>query len=100
MLLGGRAADLIGPPPACSSPAPLTIGVSSLIGGFAASEGVLIGARLAQGPGGRHGRSPAAASSILTTTFKEGPDRNKALGIWGSVGRGSRPPRACSWADC
>jgi MFS family permease len=60
------------------------IGVSSLIGGFAESTGVLVGARLAQGLGAA--MMLPAALSILTTTFKEGTDRNKALGVWGAVG--------------
>ena len=62
----------------------MVIGVSSLIGGFAGSTGVLIGARLAQGLGAA--MMLPAALSILTTTFKEGSDRNKALGVWGGVG--------------
>jgi EmrB/QacA subfamily drug resistance transporter len=60
------------------------IGVSSLIGGFAQSEGVLIGARLAQGIGAA--MMLPAALSILTTTFKEGKERNAALGVWGGMG--------------
>ena len=60
------------------------IGVASLIGGFAESPGVLVGARLAQGLGAA--MMLPAALSILTTTFKEGTDRNKALGVWGAVG--------------
>ena len=60
------------------------IGVSSLIGGLAGSAGVLVGARLAQGLGAA--MMLPAALSILTTTFKEGTDRNTALGVWGGVG--------------
>src|SRR5205807_4260187 len=60
------------------------IGVSSLIGGFAQSAGVLVGARLAQGLGAA--LTLPAALSILTTTFKEGKDRHTALGVWGGVG--------------
>jgi EmrB/QacA subfamily drug resistance transporter len=83
MLLGGRAADLLGRRRVLVSGTVL-IGISSLIGGFAESESVLIGARLAQGAGAA--MMLPAALSILTTTFKEGSDRNKALGIWGAVG--------------
>jgi EmrB/QacA subfamily drug resistance transporter len=83
MLLGGRAADLLGRRRVLVAGTVL-IGVSSLIGGFAGSSGVLVGARLAQGAGAA--MMLPAALSILTTTFKEGPDRNKALGIWGGVG--------------
>src|SRR5213082_59527 len=60
MLLGGRAADLLG------------------------RRRVLVAARLAQGMGAA--LMLPSALSILTTTFKEGSDRNKALGVWGGVG--------------
>ena len=83
MLLGGRAADLLGRRRILVAGTVL-IGLSSLIGGFAQSESVLIGARLAQGAGAA--MMLPAALSILTTSFKEGSDRNKALGIWGGVG--------------
>jgi EmrB/QacA subfamily drug resistance transporter len=83
MLLGGRAADLLGRRRILIAGTVL-IGVSSLIGGFAGSSGVLIAARLAQGAGAA--MMLPAALSILTTSFKEGPDRNKALGIWGGMG--------------
>src|SRR3954462_10932550 len=83
MLLGGRAADLLGRRRILVA-GTVVIGISSLIGGFAGSEGVLIGARLAQGLGAA--LTLPAALSILTTTFKEGSDRNMALGIWGGVG--------------
>ena len=83
MVLGGRAADLLGRRRILVAGTVL-IGISSLIGGFAGSSGVLIGARLAQGAGAA--MMLPAALSILTTSFKEGSDRNKALGIWGGVG--------------
>ena len=83
MLLGGRAADLLGRRRILVAGISL-IGISSLIGGFAQSEGVLIGARLAQGLGAA--MTLPSALSILTTTFKEGGDRTKALGLWGAVG--------------
>jgi EmrB/QacA subfamily drug resistance transporter len=83
MLLGGRAADLLGRRRVLVAGI-VVIGLSSLIGGLAESEGVLIGARLAQGLGAA--MTLPAALSILTTTFKEGPDRNTALGIWAAVG--------------
>src|SRR5205807_2615175 len=82
MLLGGRAADLLGRRRILVSGIVL-IGVSSLIGGLAGSSGVLVGARLAQGLGAA--MTLPAALSILTTTFKEGADRHTALGIWGAV---------------
>src|SRR5204862_4899691 len=83
MLLGGRAADLLGRRRVLVAGTVL-IGISSLIGGFAESTGVLIAARLAQGAGAA--MMLPSALSILTTTFKEGSDRTKALGIWGAVG--------------
>src|SRR3981081_1809956 len=83
MLLGGRAADLLGRRRVLVAGTVL-IGVSWWLGGFAGSEGVLIGARLAQGMGAA--MMLPAALSILTTTFKEGSDRNTALGVWGGVG--------------
>ena len=83
MLLGGRAADLIGRRRVLIS-GTVVIGISSLIGGLAGSSGVLIGARLAQGMGAA--MMLPAALSILTTTFREGAERNTALGVWGGVG--------------
>ncbi len=56
---------------------------ASLLGGLATSGGVLIAARGAQGLGAAL-LSPAAFS-LLTTTFAEGPTRNRALGIWGTL---------------
>ena len=82
MLLGGRAADLLGRRRVHVAGV-LVIGVSSLIGGLANSSGVLIGARLAQGLGAA--MTLPAALSILTTRFKEGSDRTKALAVWGAV---------------
>ena len=82
MLLGGRAADLLGRRRVLVAGV-IVIGVSSLIGGFAGSSGVLVGARLAQGLGAA--MTLPAALSILTTSFKEGKDRNTALGVWGGV---------------
>src|SRR5919109_3972447 len=58
--------------------------VASLACGLASSIGVLIGARAVQGVGAAI-ISPAALS-IVTTTFEEGAERNKALGIWGALG--------------
>src|SRR2546427_3776205 len=81
MLLGGRAADLLGRRRVLVA-GTVVIGVSSLIGGFADSEGVLVGARLTQGLGAA--MMLPAALSILTTTVKEGSEGNSALGVWGA----------------
>src|SRR5205809_3503138 len=83
MLLGGRAADLLGRRRVLVAGI-VVIGVSSTIGGFAQSSGVMIAARLAQGLGAA--MTLPAALSILTTSFKEGSDRTKALAVWGAVG--------------
>jgi EmrB/QacA subfamily drug resistance transporter len=82
MLLGGRAADLIGRRLLLLSGTVL-FALSSLAGGLAQSEGMLIGARLVQGVGAA--MMMPAALSILTTSFREGADRPKALGAWGAT---------------
>src|SRR3954471_4046948 len=83
LLLGGRAADLLGRRRVfLTGVAVFTI--ASFLCGFAWSEGVLIAARALQGLGAAI-ISPAALS-IIITTFDEGPERNKALGIWGAIG--------------
>jgi EmrB/QacA subfamily drug resistance transporter len=83
MLLGGRAADLLGRRRVLVVGV-VVIGVSSLLGGLATSAGMLVGARLVQGLGAA--MTLPAALSILTTSFKEGKDRHSALGAWGAVG--------------
>ena len=83
MLLGGRAADLLGRRRVLVA-GTMLIGISSLIGGFAGTPGVLVAARLAQGAGAA--MMVPAALSILTTTFKEGRDRNTAISVWGGMG--------------
>jgi EmrB/QacA subfamily drug resistance transporter len=82
MLLGGRAADLLGRRRVLVAGI-LLIGFSSLIGGLATSAGMLVGARLAQGLGAA--MTLPAALSILTTTFRDS-DRTKAVAVWGAVG--------------
>jgi EmrB/QacA subfamily drug resistance transporter len=82
LLLGGRTADLLGRRRVFMAGL-LLVAVASLLAGFAATEGQLIAARAAQGLGAAI-ISPAALS-IVTTTFKDGAERNKALGVWGAV---------------
>src|SRR5436305_3793880 len=82
LLLGGRLADLLGRRRLFVAGLALFT-VSSLLDGFAWSEGSLIGFRALQGLGAAM-LSPAALS-ILTTTFREGRERNLALGIWGAA---------------
>src|SRR5436190_5982393 len=82
LLLGGRMADVLGRRRVFMVGLVL-FGLASLVAGFATSDTMLIAARAVQGLGGAI-LSPAALS-IVTTTFQEGSDRNKALGIWGAV---------------
>jgi EmrB/QacA subfamily drug resistance transporter len=82
LLLGGRAADLLGRRRVLVAGL-IWFAICSLAGGVAQSQGLLIGARIAQGVGAAI-MAPAALS-ILTTTFTEGKDRNTALGIWGAI---------------
>ena len=83
LLLGGRAADLLGQRRVFVSGLVL-FSLASLAGGFADTQGLLIAARAAQGLGGAI--IAPASLSILTTTFEEGPARNRAVGIWGAMG--------------
>src|SRR5215813_10643126 len=83
LLLGGRAADLLG------RRRVFTAGVAvftaaSLLCGLAWSPAALIAARAVQGAGAAI-MTPTALS-IISTTFTEGAERNKALGIWGALG--------------
>jgi len=82
LLLGGRAADLLGRRRVFMAGL-LVVAIASLAAGFAANQGQLIAARAAQGLGAAI-ISPAALS-IVTTLFRDGAERNKALGAWGAV---------------
>jgi len=82
LLLGGRAADLFGRRRVFIGGL-ILFSLASLAGGLSTSEGTLIAARAVQGLGAAI-ISPAALS-IVTTTFREGAERNKALGVWGAV---------------
>ena len=90
LLLGGRAGDLFG------RRRLFLIGVAifsfaSLLNGLATSDTWLVAARGLQGLGGAL-VSPAALS-IITTTFAEGEDRTKALGVWSAIAAGGRRVR-------
>ena len=83
LLLGGRSGDLLG------RKRMFLVGVAvfslaSLLGALSATEAQLIASRALQGLGGAI--VAPATLSIITTTFKEGPERNRALGLWGAVG--------------
>jgi EmrB/QacA subfamily drug resistance transporter len=82
LLLGGRLADLLGRRRLFVAGIVL-FAVSSLLAGLSWSEGSLITFRALQGLGGAL-LSPAALS-ILTTVFREGRERNIALGVWGAA---------------
>ena len=82
LLLGGRLGDLLGRRRMLLTGLAV-FAVSSLTAGLADSAGLLVAARLVQGVGAAL-MTPAALSA-LTTSFREGKDRNTALGIWGAV---------------
>ncbi len=82
MLLGGRAADLLGRRRILVTGI-VVFALSSLTGGLASDSTMLIAARLVQGLGAA--MMLPATLSILTTTFHEGKDRNTALGAWGAI---------------
>jgi len=82
LLLGGRMADLLGRRRMFMLGL-VVFSLASLAGGLAQSETWLIAARTVQGLGAAI-VSPAALS-IITTTFADGAERNRALGIWGAV---------------
>ena len=83
LLLGGRTADLYGRRRVFMV-GMLIFTVASLLCGLAQSEGWLIAARAVQGLGAAI--IAPAALSIVMTTFEEGAERNKALGVWGAIG--------------
>jgi EmrB/QacA subfamily drug resistance transporter len=85
LLLGGRAADLFGRRTLFVAGVVLFTG-ASLVNGLAGTSGVLIAGRALQGLGGAL-VSPAALS-IVMTTFAEGKERTKALGIWSAIAAG------------
>jgi EmrB/QacA subfamily drug resistance transporter len=85
LLLGGRAADLVGRRVLFVGGV-LLFSFASLLNGLASSSEMLVAARGLQGLGAAL-VSPAALS-IVTTTFQEGPERTKALGVWGAIAAG------------
>jgi EmrB/QacA subfamily drug resistance transporter len=85
LMLGGRAADLLG------RRRLFLLGIvlfsaASLMNGLAGSAGILIAGRALQGLGGA--LVTPAALSVLTTTFAEGRERTTALGVWSAVAVG------------
>jgi len=82
LLLGGRLGDLLGRRRMLLTGLAV-FAVSSLTAGLASDAGLLVAARLVQGTGAAL-MAPAALSA-LTTSFREGKDRNTALGAWGAI---------------
>jgi len=82
LLLGGRLGDLLGRRRMLLTGLAV-FAVSSLTAGLAHSAGLLVAARLVQGAGAAL-MAPAALSE-LTISFREGQDRNTALGAWGAI---------------
>ena len=87
LLLGGRLGDLFGRRRLLALGL-IVFTVASLLGGFATNEALLLAARALQGVGGA--MVAPAVLSLVTTTFAEGPERNKAFGVYAAVsGMGS-----------
>lgn len=85
LLLGGRAADLFGRRKLFLAGI-IAFTIASFLAGLSQSSGMLIALRAVQGLAAAF-MSPAALS-IVISTFKEGAERNKALGVWGGVAAG------------
>jgi EmrB/QacA subfamily drug resistance transporter len=85
LMLGGRAADLIGRRRLFLAGIVL-FSAASLMNGLASSAGILVAGRALQGLGGA--LVTPAALSVLTTTFAEGRERTTALGVWSAVAVG------------
>jgi EmrB/QacA subfamily drug resistance transporter len=83
LLLGGRAADLLGNRRVFIGGL-ILFSLASLVGGFSQSQIMLVVARAAQGLGAAV-ISPSSLA-IITTTFGEGHNRNRALGAWAAMG--------------
>jgi EmrB/QacA subfamily drug resistance transporter len=82
LLLGGRAGDILGRRRVFIAGI-ILFSVASLLGGFATSEAWLLAARAVQGVGGAIIAPTALA--LVTTTFPEGPPRNRALGVYSAM---------------
>ena len=104
LLLGGRAADLLGRRRVFLGGLQV-FAVASAVGGVADSGTLLIAASFLKGVGAAF--TIPAGLSILTTTFTEGAPRNTALGAWGATGaagftlsEGRGPPRFFQAGSC
>jgi EmrB/QacA subfamily drug resistance transporter len=83
LLLGGRAADLLGRRRVFLA-ALAVFAIASLFGGLVSSPGLLIAARFIKGVAAAF--TAPASLSIITTTFAEGPQRNRAVSIYSAFG--------------
>ena len=82
LLLGGRAGDILGRRRVFIAGI-LIFTLASFLGGLATSSGWLLAARALQGVGGAIAAPTALA--LITTNFAEGPERNRAFGVFGAV---------------
>ncbi|MGO8906338.1 MAG: MFS transporter [Solirubrobacteraceae bacterium] len=82
LMLSGRAADLFGQRRTFVTGL-LVFALASLAGGTATSQGTLVGARALQGLGGAI--MAAASLAIITSSFAHGPERLRAIGLWGAM---------------
>nr|WP_244376082.1 MFS transporter [Streptomyces ficellus] len=85
LLLGGRAGDILGRRRVFIFGVLLFV-LASLLGGLAQNSGQLLAARALQGVGGAIA-SPTSLA-LISTTFKEGPERNRAFGVFAAVSAG------------
>ena len=85
LLLGGRAGDLLGRRRVFAAGL-LLFSAASLAGGFATSQAWLLGARAVQGIGGA--LIAPTALALITTTFADGPARNRAMGVYAAMSGG------------
>jgi EmrB/QacA subfamily drug resistance transporter len=85
LLLGGRAGDILGRRRVFIAGV-ILFSLASLLGGFATTQTWLLAARALQGVGGAI--VAPAALSLITTTFPEGPRRNRAMGVYAAMSIG------------
>ncbi|MBB0242797.1 MFS transporter [Streptomyces alkaliphilus] len=83
LIVGGRISSRFGPRNVYLT-AMVLFGVASLAGGIASDGATLMAARAAQGVGAA--LLQPAVIALINTTFAAGPERNRALGVWGTVG--------------
>jgi EmrB/QacA subfamily drug resistance transporter len=82
LMLSGRAADLFGQRRTFVTGL-LTFSLASLVGGAAQTQEMLVGARALQGLGGAI--MAAASLAVITSSFAPGPERHRAIGLWGAM---------------